>query len=239
MSEVSSPAQSAASGLRGDFRRGSKAYDLMAAIPLVVIYAVGALGQFNQLAGNLAKLNLGEPNFTLAITILSQLATILFAVLIIGLLFARTPPRSSAKGLTPRIMAILGTYFMVGVLLMPRRELSPTALAISTALILGGMAFAVYALLYLGRSVSVMAEARRLVTGGPYRFVRHPLYLGEEVVVLGTLIQFFSPWAVLILALQIACQLYRMHREEQVLAASFPEYVAYEQSTWRILPGVY
>jgi protein-S-isoprenylcysteine O-methyltransferase Ste14 len=239
MSELSSTAQTAASGLRDDFRRGSKAYDLMAAIPLVVIYAVGALGQFKQLAGNLAKFDLAQPDFTLTIMLLSELARVLFAALIIGLLFARTPPRSSAKGLTPRIMAILGTYFMVGVLLMPRHELSATALTISATLILGGMAFAVYALLYLGRSISVMAEARRLVTGGPYRLVRHPLYLGEEIVVLGTLMQFFSPWALLVLALQIGCQLYRMHREEQVLAASFPEYATYKQSTWRILPGVY
>jgi len=239
MSDLSSAGGSGSSILRDDLRRGTKAYDLMAAIPLVVIYALGAMGQFGQIAAMLARLDLAHPDFNLSIAILSQLATFLFAILIIGLLFARTPPRSSAKGLTPRVMAILGTYMMVGLLLLPRRELSGAALAVSTMFILGGMAFAVYALLYLGRSVSVMAEARHLVTGGPYRLIRHPLYLGEGIASIGAVMQFFSPWALLLFAALIACQLYRMHREEQVLAGSFPEYAAYKNATWRVLPGLY
>ena len=237
MSDLSSA--SSAVSLRGDLRRGTKAYDLLAATPLVVIYALGAMGQFRRMAALLAQLDLAHPDFNLSITILSQLATFLFAILIIGLLFARTPPRSSAKGLTPRVMAVLGTYMMVGLLLLPRRDLSGVALVISTVFILGGMAFAVYALLYLGRSVSVMAEARHLVTGGPYRLIRHPLYLGEGLASVGAVIQFFSPWALLLLAALIACQLYRMHREEQVLAGTFPEYADYKSATWRILPGLY
>jgi protein-S-isoprenylcysteine O-methyltransferase Ste14 len=85
----------------------------------------------------------------------------------------------------------------------------------------------------------MMAEARRLVTSGPYRLVRHPLYLAEELAVVGIFVQSLSLWTALILAVQIAFQLRRMHNEEAILAESFPEYAAYRQRTARLLPGIY
>jgi protein-S-isoprenylcysteine O-methyltransferase Ste14 len=106
-------------------------------------------------------------------------------------------------------------------------------------LILFGSAAAVIALVRLGRSFSVMAEARRLVTSGPYRFVRHPLYLAEELAIIGIFTQFLSLSTALILAVQIAFQLRRMHNEEVILAASFPQYTAYRQKTARLIPGIY
>jgi protein-S-isoprenylcysteine O-methyltransferase Ste14 len=69
--------------------------------------------------------------------------------------------------------------------------------------------------------------------------VRHPLYLAEELAIIGLAMQFFSWATALVLAVQIAFQLRRMHNEEAVLAESFPEYAAYRQRTARLLPGVY
>ena len=51
---------------------------------------------------------------------------------------------------------------------------------------------AVLAALDLGRSVSVMPEARRLVVQGLYRRIRHPLYLAEEIATIGCFLQFRS-----------------------------------------------
>ena len=42
---------------------------------------------------------------------------------------------------------------------------------------------AVWGLLYLRKSFSIIPEARRVVSGGPYRFIRHPLYAAEIIVV--------------------------------------------------------
>jgi protein-S-isoprenylcysteine O-methyltransferase Ste14 len=84
-----------------------------------------------------------------------------------------------------------------------------------------------------------MAETRQLVTTGPYRFVRHPLYLAEEIAMVGVFVQFASVYTALLLAAQIAFQLRRMHNEELVLTASFPEYAAYQRHTARLVPGIY
>jgi protein-S-isoprenylcysteine O-methyltransferase Ste14 len=57
-----------------------------------------------------------------------------------------------------------------------------TAETISTTLLLlDGNALAVLVMVQHGRSFSIMAEARQLVTSGVYRWVRHPLYLAEEL----------------------------------------------------------
>ena len=51
--------------------------------------------------------------------------------------------------------------------------------------------------------------------------------------------QFASVWTALLLLVQIAFQLRRMHNEEAVLAATFPEYTAYQARTSRLIPGIY
>jgi protein-S-isoprenylcysteine O-methyltransferase Ste14 len=102
-----------------------------------------------------------------------------------------------------------------------------------------GCVGAIFVLRRLGNSFSIMAESRQLVTSGPYRWVRHPLYLAEEIAFVGLFIQFASLWTALIFAGQIASQLRRIYNEETVLSMSFPEYVAYCRITPRLVPGVY
>jgi protein-S-isoprenylcysteine O-methyltransferase Ste14 len=84
-----------------------------------------------------------------------------------------------------------------------------------------------------------MAEARRLVTSGTYRVVRHPLYLAEEVITIGGVIQYLSIWTSMLLRVQVVCQVRRIINEERVLADVFPEYKRYQASTARIIPKLY
>jgi protein-S-isoprenylcysteine O-methyltransferase Ste14 len=106
-------------------------------------------------------------------------------------------------------------------------------------LILGGNVFAVYILTRLGRSFSILPEGRKLVTAGPYKIIRHPLYVAEAMATLGTMILFFSPAAVALVIAQTATQLGRIHYEEIVLRKTFPEYSAYARTTARLIPGIY
>ncbi len=169
----------------------------------------------------------------------SRSSTILFLGLLSILFIIRLEPIKKAKGILPRVLAVAGTFSMALVTFFPRANLSLMQTVIASLLSLVGTALSVFALAHLGRSFSVMAEARRLVTSGPYRLVRHPLYVFEAVASLGVLFQFFSFYSVLIYLAHCFLQLQRMKNEETVLEGVFPEYQTYKLKTARVLPGIY
>lgn len=152
----------------------------------------------------------------------------------------RSRPVAKAPGLAPRLAASMGTFLAMLFPLFPHRDLS-VAMNIASALVtVTGNCLAIYVVCWLGRSLSTMAEARRLVTAGPYRYVRNPLYLAEEVAVIGTFIQYASLWTALLMAAHWLLQLVRMRNEERILRDTFPgEYAAYAGATARLVPGVY
>ena len=85
----------------------------------------------------------------------------------------------------------------------------------------------------LGKSFSVDAEARQLVTRGLYSKIRHPVYLFGDLAYFGAFLA-LRAWVGLLLWLLVVLQdIRRAQREEQVLAEAFgPEYLAYKTRTW-------
>ena len=171
--------------------------------------------------------------------VVSRSSTILFLGLLSILFIIRLEPIKKAKGILPRVLAVAGTFSMALVTTFPRANLSLTQTVITSLVSLVGTGLSVFALAHLGRSFSVMAEARRLVTSGPYRIVRHPLYVFEAVASLGILLQFFSFYSVLIYIAHCFLQVQRMKNEEAVLEGVFPEYQTYRLKTARVIPGLY
>lgn len=171
--------------------------------------------------------------------VVSRSSTVLFLGLLSILFIIRLEPIKKAKGILPRVLAIAGTFSMSLVTIFPRADLSFTLTVITSLLSLVGTALSLFALAHLGRSFSVMAEARRLVTSGPYRIVRHPLYVFEAVASLGILFQFFSFYTVLIYLAHCFLQFQRMKHEEAILEVVFPEYQTYKLKTARVIPGIY
>ena len=176
---------------------------------------------------------------TLVFRTLSEISTLAFLGLLIVMFTIRCIPRRAASGFYPRFAAVVGTFLSAGFAVLPPQELSSNLYLASLVLVIAGTAFAIYAVLVLGRSISILPEARKLVTGGPYALVRHPLYLGEMIAVAGVALQFLSGWSLLLLGLVWAFQLQRMKYEERVLFQSFPEYGDYMARTARLVPGVY
>ena len=169
----------------------------------------------------------------------ARASVILFLLLMVVLFVIRTPPIKKAEGIFPRVTAIVGTFFMSIVTVFPRASLGLWSTVTATLLTLFGTALSIFVLTRLGRSFSLMAEARRLVTNGPYSLVRHPLYLAEEIAMLGAAVQFFSIYTLLIFVIHILVQIQRMKNEEAVLRQVYPEYVDYQARTARLIPGVY
>lgn len=168
-----------------------------------------------------------------------HVASMLFLALIAGFTVARRRPVRRAVGFWPRFAALAGLLVLYSLMLLPRATAERSWDAASLGLLLFGQFFCVVALLQLGRSLSVMPEARRLVTAGLYSKIRHPLYLAEAIATLGVLLQFRSLEALLLVAAQFGLQVWRMREEEIVLEAAFPDYAAYRGRTARLIPGVY
>jgi protein-S-isoprenylcysteine O-methyltransferase Ste14 len=153
----------------------------------------------------------------------------------------RGAPVKRAAGWQPRVSAMLGTFLALGFgFLPPPMDLPIAWHYVAAALLLLGSALAAFVVLpRLGRSFSLVPEARQLVTTGPYRIIRHPLYLVEEIAILGAFIEAVSFPAALLLAVQIAFQIRRIFNEEALLEAEFPEYAGYMASRARLIPGIW
>jgi protein-S-isoprenylcysteine O-methyltransferase Ste14 len=168
---------------------------------------------------------------------------VFFMLMVAGLALLRRRPVAAAPGLYPKIVAFLGTFLVLSFAFFP--QLEPTGAAatvrnlVSASLIAAGDLFAIYVLVYLGRSFSIMAEARHLVGGGPYRRIRHPLYLAEEFAIIGIWLRVASPLSFALLVCHALLQIKRMQNEEGVLGRTFPGYAAYMGRTARLVPGVY
>jgi protein-S-isoprenylcysteine O-methyltransferase Ste14 len=225
--------------------RRTKLYDLIVAAPLITWYLFCAAQMVPSLAQQVVLVTLfvrTDPSVlpaTLLFSTVSQVSTLVFLVVLVVMFTVRHIPRRAAPGFYPRFAAVAGTFLSVGFVLLPPRELSSALHLASLLLVIAGTGFAICAVLVLGRSISILPEARRLVTRGPYALVRHPLYLGEIVALAGVALQYLSAWALLLLGLVSAFQLQRMKYEERVLFQIFPEYGDYMARTARLVPGVY
>ena len=116
--------------------------------------------------------------------------------------------------------------------------MNPALLAIADLIIVIGLILSVYSLSVLGKSFSLIPQARKLVQTGPYRWVRHPLYISELISTLGVILSDFTILKMCVYPVLIACQIYRALQEERLLAAEFPEYREYCNRTHRFVPGL-
>jgi len=208
--------------------------DLVGRIALAAIFATAAI---NQTLGVVALFaDYGEPRF---LDLATRLASIAYVVLVASLTIVRLKPIRNAEGFEPRLSALAGTFLSIALVALPLADIGTGLRVMALILMAAGWILSACVLLSLGRAFSVMAQARRLVTTGPYAIVRHPLYLCEEVMVLGVALMHLSIVAVLIVAAHWMFQLRRMTNEEKVLGAAFPECAAYAARTPKIIPRLF
>ncbi len=102
-----------------------------------------------------------------------------------------------------------------------------------------GEAITVGGMVSLGKCFSIMSEARGLVKKGLYRYIRHPLYTGEILSVMGGVCVWPTIWSIILGFLFTILQPYRAWIEEQKLMSVFPEYQSYRQETGFLLPRLF
>ena len=226
------------------FRR-TKTYDLCAAAPLIAWYSFGAAQTLSAIAGEIALIRLVIQTdasvlpASLVLSAMSKICSLAFLAILILMFTIRCPPKLHSSGFYPRFTALAGTWLGVGMVQLPPQPLTTLGSFASILLILAGTSFGICAIIALARSISIMPEARALVTRGPYSLIRHPLYLGEMAATTGLALQYLMPWALVVLGLHCFFQFERMRNEERVLVEAFPEYKGYMARTARLLPGIY
>ena len=163
----------------------------------------------------------------------------LFCAIPVGIYLTRPRPKARDGRLVARAAGLVGTTMLLVVGAFPNPVLftAPGFLrGASTPLTIVAFAVAVSGLLFLRRSLSIIPEARRLVTGGPYRVIRHPLYAAEMLAAVAIVFSRPALWAVVTIVPFFAVQLTRASFEERLLRRTFPAYSAYAARTKRLIP---
>jgi protein-S-isoprenylcysteine O-methyltransferase Ste14 len=85
-----------------------------------------------------------------------------------------------------------------------------------------------------------VAEDQKVISTGPYAFVRHPMYAGGLLYLLGTPLALGSYWGFLALAAMTPFLIWRLLDEERFLSKNLPGYTEYcAQVRWRLIPGLF
>ncbi len=167
---------------------------------------------------------------------LARISQWMFVVLLSMQPLFRLRPIAKSEEVLPRIVALIAVSVPLMFMLLERAPPSVAFNLVAVVVSLLANVMAVVTASFLGRSLSVMPEARQLVRSGPYGIVRHPLYLCEMLGIAAVALQYRSLAAAGLLLLAIVLQVARARWEEGVLARAFADFAAYRSQTSFLIP---
>lgn len=172
---------------------------------------------------------------------LSTLATVLtmgFYVLLVVAYLRRTPSDRTDRRWGSWLVAFAGTAAPFAIpLVSDGLADDPVRESLSAGVLAIGLVAMLWALGALGTNISIVPQAREVVTHGPYARVRHPLYAAELLNVVGLCLAQSGPWPWVVLVALAAFQVIRARREEALLAAELPGYAEYKSRTPMLVPA--
>lgn len=196
----------------------------------IVIYVIGTA----QAAGRVTSAGATVDDY---LAFANRVLRLAFFSMLVVMYVVRLPTKRADRRPFVILVSFIGTFCIVATSFLPSNPHGPVSVLVSDLLITAGMAWAVWGLAYLRRSFSIIPEARRLVTGGPFALSRNPLYLGEGVASIGVVLPGFSIWHALLLAVFVTSQLLRISWEQKILLDAFgDEYGAYLRRVPMLVP---
>lgn len=170
--------------------------------------------------------------------VVRQLLALTYFTMLVVLYSTRVPQKGTDHRLGVIFIAFTGTFSALLGTFLPGGQVREWLILPGDILATIGLVYSVWGLAYLRRSFSIIPEARRLVTGGPYGLSRHPVYLGEIATAVGVNLATAGWLGALAVAYFIGAELLRMRWEEGVLARAFPDdYPAYAARVPRYFPN--
>lgn len=143
------------------------------------------------------------------------------------------------------VLAIPASWLPGGLSWLSARFLPDAAIVywLGLLIVITGIAFAVWARFYLGRNWSgtvTVKEDHELICSGPYAIVRHPIYTGLLIAILGTAVVFGEWRGLVAFGFLTVAYLFKLRREERFMAESFPNvYPGYCARVPALIPFTY
>jgi protein-S-isoprenylcysteine O-methyltransferase Ste14 len=92
---------------------------------------------------------------------------------------------------------------------------------------------------FFSEAIRIKSE-HKLITSGPYRFIRHPIYLGEILYFLSIPVIFGSVYGLIVMLVLVPMLIHRIGVEERALISKFgQEYIEYTRKTKKLIPCIY
>ena len=216
----------------------------MASVAPAVILGCLGFAQISDALGSLTYVT-SNPSWPIVIQFARELTYGAFVLAAAVVLWKKRIVRARDARWKAAAVSLTGSFLLVGARFVPAGPVvwsgSLRTSAIGLLVTAVGSILALAALSSLKWNFSIIPEVRLLVVSGPYRWLRHPMYFAELLMIvglaLGGLRIVYLVGALCVLGLQI----YRIRLEEQLLSSTFPkahqEFVT--RTRFRLIPFVW
>ena len=153
------------------------------------------------------------------------------------------------KTIAQRTIMVFASAGFIALLIVPALDyrlgwsrVSPLVEICGLALVAIGfyVVYVVYRVNTFSAATIQVEPGQTVISTGPYALVRHPMYVGSQLMFLGTPLALGSYWGLLVFVAMMPVFIWRQLDEERFLAKNLPGYADYQRKVrWRLIPGLF